>query len=614
MSIEHAELNLYEQGLVLIEGQNNTNDTFSRNGSGKSTLMSAITYALYGISPNGQKADEIINNKVGKNLSVTLEFEKDEIPYRIERYRKHSKYKNTVKFYQEENNLTQKSVADTDKKIQEVFGIDYLTYMNSVMYGQGDVEIFAKASDKGKKQILENLADIEVYRYAQEIAKERAKQAEANKQEMERQIQLKEQEQQFQKQSYDQEVEKYQTTKNKIEEQKEEYRSLCRTKRKKEQELNDTEDEVLPEIEALDEMTDVRSVQVDEGLVNKVQEFQNNITKLQTALNQAKSNLEEDNQTYKKVETETHCYVCGALLDTEHRQKEMQRLTKSIQEKQDYIQKIENALETYNRGYLGSKQELDSQKQQVQEVNNNYQNLVNQRQQYTNQLQQKENELQTIKNQVESSQKILQAYKQVPEPEWDSQKEKSLEKEVQDLNQERNEAKEEQAQYKILAEEVFSNKGIRSDVLDLVTPFLNERANYYLSTLSGSDIEIRFSTQTETAKGELRDKFDLEVINGSGGNTYQSNSAGEKKRIDLAISFAIQDLVQSKANIAVNLSLYDEVFDGLDAIGAENVIKILKERQKEVGSIFVITHSEDLKPLFENVLTIKKDHGVSCIE
>lgn len=63
----------------------------------------------------------------------------------------------------------------------------------------------------------------------------------------------------------------------------------------------------------------------------------------------------------------------------------------------------------------------------------------------------------------------------------------------------------------------------------------------------------------------------------------------------------------------MNLGLYDECFDGLDSIGCENVIKILKERQKDVSSIFVITHSENLKALFENVITMKKENGSSFL-
>ncbi|MGI4157027.1 hypothetical protein ACR2U3_27700, partial [Klebsiella pneumoniae] len=88
------------------------------------------------------------------------------------------------------------------------------------------------------------------------------------------------------------------------------------------------------------------------------------------------------------------------------------------------------------------------------------------------------------------------------------------------------------------AVDAFSNKGIRSVVLDFITPFLNEKANEYLQTLSGSDIEIEFQTQVKNAKGELKDKFDVIVKNSKGGGSYKSNSAGEQKRIDLAISFA----------------------------------------------------------------------------
>ena len=164
------------------------------------------------------------------------------------------------------------------------------------------------------------------------------------------------------------------------------------------------------------------------------------------------------------------------------------------------------------------------------------------------------------------------------------------------------------------AVEAFGNKGIRSVVLDFITPFLNEKANEYLQVLSGSDISVEFQTQVENTKGELKDKFDVIVTNSNGGTSYKSNSAGEQKRIDLAISFAIQDLIMSKDDISTNIALYDECFDGLDTVGCENVIKLLKDRLNVVGTIFVITHSESLKPLFENVITMVKEDGVSRLE
>src|SRR5699024_4710894 len=90
---------------------------------------------------------------------------------------------------------------------------------------------------------------------------------------------------------------------------------------------------------------------------------------------------------------------------------------------------------------------------------------------------------------------------------------------------------------------------------------------------------------------------------------YNSNSTGERKRIDLAISLALQDLVMTRAEGKLNLLLYDEVFDGLDAVGCENAIQLLQEIQEGVPSVFVITHNDILKSYFENTLTVTKRDG-----
>ena len=70
----------------------------------------------------------------------------------------------------------------------------------------------------------------------------------------------------------------------------------------------------------------------------------------------------------------------------------------------------------------------------------------------------------------------------------------------------------------------------------------------------------------------------------------------------------------SKEEISTNIALYDEVFDGLDAIGCENVIKLLKDRLNIVSTIFVITHNENLKSLFDNTIKVIKEDGISRLE
>ena len=61
--------------------------------------------------------------------------------------------------------------------------------------------------------------------------------------------------------------------------------------------------------------------------------------------------------------------------------------------------------------------------------------------------------------------------------------------------------------------------------------------------------------------------------------------------------------------------MLDEVFENLDEVANENVITLLEEKAKEVDSIFVITHNEQLKGLFSNKVTVVKEQdGISKLE
>src|SRR5699024_6043628 len=225
-----------------------------------------------------------------------------------------------------------------------------------------------------------------------------------------------------------------------------------------------------------------------------------------------------------------------------------------------------------------------------------------------------ETTLQNYKNQINNSQDTLNKLNKIPQPRLRDDERKDIKDKITDRKEARLDLEKEKNTLEDVVK-IYSNSGVKSHVLDLITPYLNERANVYLNKLTGSDIEIVFSTQTRNKSGELTDKFDVQVHNSAGGSTYKSNSEGEKKRIDLAISLAIQDLVISRSNLATNLVVYDEVFDALDEVGSENVVDLLKERLEVVPTILVITHSEHLKNLFENIITVTKNkQGESSID
>ena len=82
----------FEQGhLTLVLGANldlGGDDTGSRNGTGKTTIINALSYALYGQALTNIKKENLINKINGKNMLVTVEFDKGGNTYRIERGRK----------------------------------------------------------------------------------------------------------------------------------------------------------------------------------------------------------------------------------------------------------------------------------------------------------------------------------------------------------------------------------------------------------------------------------------------------------------------------------------------------------------------------------------------
>ena len=80
-----------KEQLTLVLGENidmGGDDSGSRNGTGKTTIINALSYSMFGQALTNIKRDNLINNINQKNMLVTVNFEKDNVNYRIERGRK----------------------------------------------------------------------------------------------------------------------------------------------------------------------------------------------------------------------------------------------------------------------------------------------------------------------------------------------------------------------------------------------------------------------------------------------------------------------------------------------------------------------------------------------
>jgi len=160
------------------------------------------------------------------------------------------------------------------------------------------------------------------------------------------------------------------------------------------------------------------------------------------------------------------------------------------------------------------------------------------------------------------------------------------------------------------AVKVFGPAGVRAHVLDTVTPYLNERTQEYLGALADGNIHAEWSTLGKTAKGELREKFNIDVMNDKGAESFAGLSGGEKRKVRLATAMALQDMVASRATKPINIFIADEVDHALDESGLERLMGVLERKARERGTVLVISHNS-LSDWIDNVITVTKSGGLA---
>jgi DNA repair exonuclease SbcCD ATPase subunit len=622
MSIEYAETYFNDRGLVLIQGKNEDADAFESNGAGKSTLFSeAPTWALFGETIRGQKGDAVINRKVGRNTRVTLEIVDDNGDvYEIIRHRRHRQHKNHVLLYRNGENITSKSDTDTNKAIEDLLQMDFLTFTNSIMFGQGVSKMFALSTDSEQKKILERMLQIDIFKACQERAKQYLSNTQASIDKLQGEI--------------DSLTKEKSTLKQSIEELQRKEAELEQKVTERIKELQGEKEEMLAELESLDDIGALEEdKKVMENALKKVQQKLDSFKKYEESMADLlgdKKSLQRDMNSIRKELDKKRaeladilsgknipkiCEACGQELPLEdtthienHLRESMKKLEREWQEKKDELDEVEGLLNKLHT-VLEGKKPLEEQKQQLQDsIRDIYIDIKH----VENKQKSLSKAIERIDKQIEEQEALLgTTYTDLIESNIEKIKEidKSLEvKEVEMSHLQKD------LQHYNFWVNAYGNQGIKSVLLDSITPFLNKRANYYLSKLADSSIEVTFNTQVELKSGEKRDKFSVDVVNSNGDNDYKGNSNGEKRRIDIAINMALQDLVSSRSNKRIDLIVYDEVFEGLDSIGCEAVIQLLTEKAKVFGTVMVITHNDNLKQLFSKSLTVTKRNGRTVVE
>jgi DNA repair exonuclease SbcCD ATPase subunit len=139
---------------------------------------------------------------------------------------------------------------------------------------------------------------------------------------------------------------------------------------------------------------------------------------------------------------------------------------------------------------------------------------------------------------------------------------------------------------------------VRKKIIDQNLSYLNGRLTHYLDAI-GLPHQVVFKNDLQVEITELGRELDFDNL-----------SRGERNRLILGLSFAFRDVWESLYT-PINTLFIDELIDsGLDTMGVENSIAILKDMsRKRKKSIWLVSHREELAGRVPNVLKVVKENG-----
>lgn len=618
---EEVTLLLSDQGMVLILGDNK--DEYDSNGSGKSTLLEAITWCIWGKPLRKLDVDEVINRFTGKDCQVTVAFT-DDNEYVVTRTRGMSggKKSNDLVFTVNGIDATTGGMKLTQERINKAVGLDFDTF-RAMMPGAGLKA--AAMTDKEIKDLLEDVLQTRVISEAMDLAKAEVK-------ELDKELSILDKDLERVNDARYEEMDRYNTYEERdrnFEEDRDFRIRVIQAQVAEQMNIIEASEKVAKKWQADKDKLDAAKVKLKEatearkaaGEVSKAEQATR--LALLSAYDKEAAQFEGELKVLARAAKDVSqlgdiCVCCHQPITEAHR-------VDLVYVANSKVKSVEALIAKSAEGKAKTDKDCTAR---VTDAQTKYKNCVD----VENALELKIGELAkgetayTVANErwktAKARIKELSAQQEGIQAEVSPFKDLAMaalakateiQKNGDALVIKERELKERKKDYQFWVDG-FSPAGLRSYMLEHVTPVLNARAEYYSDLVTNGNMKVVFNTKTTLDNGEVREKFNIEVHQKFGGASYNSLSAGEKARADLIIAFALGDLASLRANKLVPFRFLDEPFESMDDTGTEAVVKLLNDQREKYNTVYVITHKDHFKQLFKNRLTVVKKDGCSTLE
>ena len=555
-------VNFDSKELTLILGENlDLGGDGARNGTGKTTLIQGLSYVLFGTPINNIRKDNLVNRTNGKGMMVTLEFSVNGIDYKIERGRK----PNVLKFYvdnKEEEciNDAQGENKETQEHIERAINMTPDMFKHIIALNTYSEPFLAmKANDQ--RNIIEQLLGITLLSEKADLIKEQIK-----------------------------------STKDKITEEEYKNKAIEEANKRIQEQIDNLKrraklwdskhDEDLQKLR--DDLEELQKIDIDLELqghkdLTLYNQRKKDHADLDKSINRTEEDISKEEKSLKKIVKELEqlqdhkCYACGQdFHDEKHtkvlkeKEKSKRECEKNIKEYSELLVELKKAKEELGpigkqpKLYYDTEQEAFQHRSLVDGLVKSIDEKANDANPYNDQISEMENQaLQTI-----SFDKINEYTRMVDHQKF-----------LLDL---------------LTSKDSF----VRKKIIDQNLSYLNARLTHYLDKI-GLPHQVIFLNDLSVEITELGRELDFDNL-----------SRGERNRLILGLSFAFRDVWESLYS-PINTLFIDELIDsGLDSIGVENSMAILKDMSRNRNkSVWLVSHREELAGRVPSVLKVVKENG-----
>ena len=553
--------------LTLVLGSNldlGGDDTGSRNGTGKTTIVNALSYALYGQALTNIRKENLINKTNGKNMLVTVEFEKNRNRYRIERGRK----PNVLKLFVNDSEMktdesedeSQGDSRETQRNIEDMLEMSHTMFKHLVALNTY-TEPFLSMRAADQREVIEQLLGITQLSDKAEALKNVIKDS---------------------KDLIQQETAKIDAIKAANENVQKSIDSL----KIKSSAWSNKHDQ---ELESLGRaIVNLESVDIDSEIAahsalktwlendKRLKELRKQQATLETAVMQAEKTVKKYLSEIEKLK-DKRCHACEQQLH-DHKHEEM--LAEALTYKQD--------AETYALKVV----------QDLGNVINEIEPIVNQPKK-PNTFYETEAEALGHKNNLANLEKSLIDKAAEINP-YEEQIEELQNTALQDIDWTAVNDLVKLKEHQEFLYKLLTNKDsfIRKRIIDQNLTYLNKRLGYYIDKL-GLPHQVKFQNDLNVEITQLGQYLDFDNL-----------SRGERNRLILSMSFAFRDVWEGLYQ-NINLLFIDELVDaGMDSAGVEAALAVLKKMARDRNkNIYLISHKDELVGRVNNVLRVIKENG-----